>query len=112
MHQPGCGDRCHGEVRRDHGLDCEQRQPAQGHELRHKANEVDAKAGDEAPLMQHPDHESRVDAAQPAPGRDAGRPEARRADRHRLHDRGDSVAQRRHHGSYETRQHEYDPTPR
>jgi len=111
VHQPGSKDRRYREIRRDHGLHSEQRKPSQCHELGEEADQVDAKAGDEAPLVQHAHHETGIDAGQSRLGWRVSRPEARRADSYRLHDRGDSVANRRHHGSYEARQHDYDPTP-
>ena len=68
---------------------------------------VRAKAGDEAPLAQHPHHEPRIN-----PGRAAARgTKAGLTNRHRLEDRGDSVAQGRHHRGYETRHHVIDLTP-
>jgi hypothetical protein len=55
--------RGHREVRRDEGLHREQRQPMQRHKLGEEAEGVEADAGHEPPLVQHPHHETGIDAS-------------------------------------------------
>jgi hypothetical protein len=59
---PGGHHGGHRQVRRDEGLDREERQPVQGDQLRHEAERVQADAHDEPPLAEQPHDQARIDA--------------------------------------------------
>ena len=75
-----------------------------------EADEVKAEAGDERPLVQHAHDQARVHRAQPRPVRGCRAPTGRLY-RHRLHDRGDAIAQGSHQRRRHADQHISDTTP-
>jgi hypothetical protein len=81
----------HRKVRRHEGLHREERKPVQGDELRHESQRVQAHAGHEPPLAQHPHDQPRIDA----PGSVIGRLVAGRPDGDGLHHGRDAIQQRR-----------------
>jgi hypothetical protein len=62
--QPGGDHGCHREVGGDDRLDGEQRKAPQRDELGDESDQVEGEAGDEAPLVQHPQHQAGVDPPQ------------------------------------------------
>ena len=83
----------------------------QRYQLGEEADEVKAEAGDERPLVQHAHDQARVHRAQPRSVRGIGRAPTGRLYRHRLHDRGDAIAQGSHQCRRHADQHISDPTP-